>query len=191
MGRQVNQFYRIGDWWVGKKPGREGYYRCRLDGRQVVRVKLGTSDLERAKELLTLWFLAQQQGQPGAPISLAEVLLAYEEARGKNVASASDVRISSRLWVQHFGDVAAVAVCEVERIESFKKWLLAKDYSPGYVNRVLSVGRAALMRAHERRTIAIRPVVKAIAGYRGPPKGKPLPVESLRKLYMTFGGTAP
>ena len=53
-------------------------------GRQVVRIRLGTCDLDEAKERLTVWFLAQQQGPPaGRPISLAEVLVAYNEAHGK------------------------------------------------------------------------------------------------------------
>ena len=106
--------FQCGDWWIGTKSGRSGYFRCKLDGRQVVRISLGTRDLDEAKEWLTSWFLRQQQGPPpDRPVSLAEVLLAYNEGHGKGLASAADVKISSRLWADYFGDLAAVDACDV------------------------------------------------------------------------------
>ena len=187
MGKYTRREYQCGDWWISTKSGRPGYFRCRVKGRQVVRISLGTRDLDEAKERLTSWFLAQQQGPPpGRPISLAEVLLAYDEAHGKGLASAADVSISSRLWAVHFGDIAATEACDLDRIEAFKSWLAKRDYTPGYVNRILSVGRAALMRAYERRLISVRPVVKGIVGYRGPPKGRPLVLGELKRLYAAM-----
>lgn len=132
---------------------------------------------------MTAWFLSEQQGpsSSGKPATLGEVLIAYEEAHGKNVASAADVKISSRLWTEHFGAIEAQDI-DVDRVERFKAWLLKRDYSPGYVNRVLSVGRAALMRAFERRVIPRRPVVKGVSGYEADPKGEPLSIGELRRL---------
>ena len=101
----------------------------------------------------------------------------------KDLASAADVNISSRLWAEHFGDIAATEACDLDRIEAFKTWLTKRDYTPGYINRILSVGRAALMRAYERRLMSVRPVVKGIAGYRGPPKGRPLVLDELKRFY--------
>jgi integrase len=184
MGKHTKREFQCGEWWIGTKPGRRGYFRCKLEGRQVVRISLGTCNADEAKERLTAWFLAQQQGPPaGRPISLAEVLLAYDEAHGKNIASAADVKISSRLWAEHFGDIAAANACDLDRIEKFKAALAECGYTPGYVNRVLSVGRAALMRAYERRQMTVRPVVKGIPGYRGPPKGRPLTLAELKRFY--------
>ena len=184
MGRPTRREFQCGDWWIGTKSGRTGYYRCKVEGRQIVRVSLGTRDLGEAKERLISWFLPQQQGPPpDRPISLAEVLLAYDEAHGKGLVSAADVKISSRLWAEHFGDIAAADACDLDRIEAFKAQLTKRGYTPGYINRILSVGRAALMRAYERRLMAVRPVVKGIAGYRGPPKGRPLALSELRRFY--------
>ena len=172
MGKHKRREFQCGDWWIGTKSGRNGYFRCRLEGRQIVRISLGTRDLEEAKERLTSWFLCQQHGPPSdRPISLAEVLLAYDEGHGKGLVSAADVKISSRLWAEHFGDIPAADACDLDRVESFKTWLGNRGYTPGYINRILSVGRAALIRAYERRLMAVRPVIKGIAGYRGPPKG--------------------
>jgi hypothetical protein len=183
MGRHTRREFQCGDWWIGTKSGRTGYYRCKVEGRQVIRVSLGTRDLGEAKDRLISWFLSQQQGPPpDRPISLAEVLLAYGEAHGKDLASAADVKISSRLWAEHFGDTAAADACDLDRIETFKARLTKRGYTPGYINRILSVGRAALMRAYERRLMAVRPVVKGIAGYRGPPKGRPLALDELRRF---------
>ena len=170
----------------GSAPNPEefGYFRCRLEGRQVVRVSLRTRNLDEAKKRLTAWFLAQQQGPPPhGPISLAEVLLAYDEAHGKQLVSAADVKISSRLWAEYFRDITAADACDLDRIEAFKAWLAKRDYTPGYINRVLSVGRAALMRAYERRLMAVRPIIKGITGYRGPPKGRPLALNELKRFY--------
>jgi integrase len=187
MGRHTRREFQCGEWWLGTKPGRPGYFRCKIEGRQVVRVSLGTRDLDEAKERLTSWFLSQQQGPPpDRPISLAEVLLAYDESHGKALVSAADVKISSRLWVAHFSDMAAAEACDLDRIGAFKTWLAKRGYTPGYINRILSVGRAALMRAYERRLMAVRPVVKGIAGYRGPPKGRPLALSELKRLYQAL-----
>jgi integrase len=184
MGKHNRRDFQCGDWWIGTKSGRVGYFRCRFEGRQVVRVSLRTRNLDEAKEQLTVWFLAQQQGPPPhPPISLAEVLLAYDEAHGKQLVSAADVKISSRLWAEYFRDITAADACELDRIEAFKAWLAKRDYTPGYINRILSVGRAALMRAYERRLIAVRPIIKGIAGYRGPPKGRPLDLNELKRFY--------
>ena len=129
MGRRrETREFQCGEWWVGTKSGRPGYFRCHVGGRQIVRISLGTSDLDEAKKRLTLWFLTQQQGPPpGPPISLAEVLLAYDEAHGKHVVSAADVKISSRLWVEYFGDIAAADACDLDRIEGFKASLAARE----------------------------------------------------------------
>jgi integrase len=185
MGRRSEKReFQCGDWWLGTKSGRPGYYRCKLEGRQIVRISLGTSDIDEAKERLTAWFLARQQGPPPhGPISLAEVLLAYDEAHGKRLVSAADVKSSSRLWAEYFRHITAADACDLDRIEAFKAWLAKRDYTPGYINRILSVGRAALMRAYKRRLITVRPMIKGIAGYRGPPKGRPLALSELRRFY--------
>ena len=119
-------------------------------------------------------------------MTLAEVLVGYYESHGKNIASHQEVLISARLWNEFCGEVAAADACEVERIELFKRWLSGKNYSPGYINRVLSVGRAALMRAYHRRLIDVRPIVQALPGCRGNPKGEPLSVAELQRLYAAF-----
>ena len=184
MGKYKKKSFVLGSYWIGGKPGRPGWFRCWLEGRQVRRVSLGTVDFEEAKERLISWFLPQQHGSAnGDLMSLTEVLLAYYEAHGKTVASAADVKISARLWADYFGPIAASDACDVDRLEGFKSWLAEKGYNPGYVNRVLSVGRAALMRAYERRLISIRPVVKGVPGHRGKPKGEPLSVDELTRLY--------
>ncbi len=128
-------------------------------------------------------FVLLRKNTLALPKAYDEVLLAYDEAHGKNVASAADVKISSRLWAEHFGDIAAANACDLDRIEKFKTALAEHGYTPGYVNRVLSVGRAALMRAYERRLMTVRPVVKGIPGYRGPPKGRPLTLAELKRFY--------
>ena len=113
-------------------------------------------------------------------------MIGYYEGHGKNLVSAADVKISSRLWGEFFGDIPAIEACDVDRIEAFKIWLAEKDYSAGYINRIISVGRAALMRAYARRLIAVRPIVKGVPGHRGEPKGQPMSVAQLTQLYSAL-----
>src|SRR5436189_3297239 len=184
MSKYQRREFQVGEWFLGTKAGRPGWFRCKFEDGQTRRISLGTLDVEEAKQRLTAWFLAEQQGLPPYEqrATLAEILVAYDEAHGQHVASAADVKISSRLWADYFGDIGAAEV-DVDRIDKFKRWLSAKDYSPGYINRVLSVGRAALMRAFERRVIPRRPVVKGVAGHEPEPKGRPMSVPELKALY--------
>ena len=128
MGRRhASRNFQCGDWWIGTKSGRPGYFRCRAEGRQVVRISLATGDLDEAKERLTAWFVAQQQGLPARPISLAEVLLAYDEAHGKHLVSAADVKTSSRLWAEHFGDIPAADAFDLEEIDDLLDAMTSLD----------------------------------------------------------------
>ncbi len=60
--------------------------------------------------------------------------------------------------------------------------LLDAGKSPAYVNRILGVGKAALMRAYKRRMISHVPVVEMVPGVESEPMGRPLEVAELREL---------
>jgi integrase len=60
--------------------------------------------------------------------------------------------------------------------------LKAKGYSDSYVNRVLSVGRAALNRAYERGLLTQPPIIRRIRGVMGDAKGRPLDIPDIKHM---------
>lgn len=152
MPKYTKRPFQVGEYFLGQRPGSPAWLRCRYNPqtRQTERVSLGTSDYEVAKRLLTQWFVGHGQGPMGQEVMLSEVLLGNYEAHGKNIASAKDVPISNRYWLEHFGNIPAKQASGQEAINGLKGYLARKGFSDNYINRVLSVGRAALMRAYER-----------------------------------------
>ena len=141
-----------------------------------------TADYEDAKRKLTAWFAGHGNGPMEQELMLAEALLGYYEAHGKNIASAKDVTISSKYWLDHFGNIPARKASGFEAINGLKAYLSKKGFSDNYVNRVLSVGRAALTRAYERGLLPNPPIIKGIRGARGDAKGRPLELWEIKHL---------
>ena len=174
--------FRCGEWYLSKRDNSDTWYRTRGTGGKSERISLQTTDEQEAKRRLVAWYAAHGEGPLDRAATLSEVLLGYYEGHGKFIVSADDVRISSRYWLDFFGDVPAPDVSGHEPITRFKGWLKRKGHSDNYVNRVLSVGRAALMRAYERGLIKHPPIVKGIKGAEGPPRGRPLEPHEIRHL---------
>lgn len=190
MPRYQKRAFSVGPYFLGKRPSRPGWCRCWYDHetRQVKRVSLETVNEEEAKERLTAWFIAQQSGPPekGEAPSLETVLTAYAAAREGQLASPHNVSVGKQYWLDHFGDVPAAAAAEADATAEFRDALLEDGLAPAYVNRILGVGKAALMRAYKRRMIPHVPVVEMVRGVESEPRGRPMDVEELRRLYRTF-----
>jgi integrase len=182
--KYVKRQFQLGEYWLDRRAGSLTWCRCRFNPatRQTERVGLATMDYDEAKERLTAWFAAHGKGPMEKEAMLGEVLLGYYEAHGKNVVSVRDVQISSRYWLEHFGDVPAKTVSGHEPMAEFKRFLKTKGFADNYVNRVLSVGRAALTRAYERGLLIQLPIVKGIRGASGEAKGRPLEMWELRHM---------
>ena len=184
MPKYTKRPFQVGEYFLGQRPGSPAWLRCHYNPqtRQTERVSLGTSDYEEAKRLLTQWFAGHGQGPMGQEVMLSEVLLGYYEAHGKNIASAKDVPISNRYWLEHFGNIPAKQASGQEAINGLKGHLARKGFSDNYINRVLSVGRAALTRAYERGLLKDPPIVKGVRGASGPAKGRPLELWEIKHL---------
>lgn len=187
MPKLRSRVFQFGPYWLGRRAGSDTWFRCWFDeeARQTRRVSLSTSNLEDAKSALTKWFIAQHGKQP-QPVSLKQALRSYYHEHGRYVVSQSTLKGAWRWWEEYFGEASAVEACEIDRVAAFKLWLTAKGCSPGYVNRILSVGRAALMREYEKGRIEFRPVVKAIGDVSGEPLGRALSPAELQAMYRYF-----
>jgi integrase len=184
MAKYVKRQFQVGEYWLARRDGKPIWHRFRFKPgtRQTERVSLGTDDYAEAKRKLTAWYAAHGTGPMERQATLAEVLLGYYEAHGQHIASKKDVEISSRYWNDHFGDIEARLASGQEPINGFKKYLKAKGFADNYVNRVLSVGRAAMTRAYERGLMAAPPIIKGIRGAEGEAKGRPLEIWEVQHL---------
>ena len=184
MPKPIKRAFQVGNYFLAQRPGSPSWYRCRYNSatRQTERISLETADFDEAKRLLTQWYAGHGDGPMEQEAMLSEVLLGYYEAHGKHIVSAKDVRISTKYWLAHFGNIPAHKASGHEPIRGLIASLKRKNYADAYINRVLSVGRAALTRAYERGLLKAPPIVKGIRGASGPAKGRPLEIWELQHL---------
>lgn len=167
MSRYTKREFRLGEFWVGRKPGRAGWCRCWYDrGRRQTRYQsLGTDDFQRACEALTDWFVLNHRTRDAAPgdVLIEKVLMDYYLDHAVKIRSAEQAKISMRYWADFFGGktVAELTIGEQER---FVEHLREKDKSDGYIARILGVGRAALQRAARHQVLASVPHVIDLPG---------------------------
>jgi hypothetical protein len=79
-------------------------------------------------------------------VPLEAILIRYWEEHGNAIPSAEQARFALAKWSDHFSG-ATVADLTPQVQETFIAALRANGYQPSYISRILSVGRAALMRA--------------------------------------------
>ncbi|MBB3983109.1 integrase [Sphingobium fontiphilum] len=93
---------------------------------------------------------------------LATVLIRYWDRHGANVASHDTQRFALKLWNEFWGE-ATVADLSIPRQREFRTWLKARDYKNSYVDRILSVGRAALNLAWKWGEITSPPFIEHVS----------------------------
>ena len=157
MRKQRNQHPgQIGECWLSKKPDRNGpedaWCRTWYDSntRQTCRVSLGTSDLRASQLQLAAWVIANQRPRNAAPeqVLIETVLLTYWSDHAQNLPSAETQRLGLSDW-REFWAGKTVAELTPREQERFRKWLTRRGTGAGGIDRILSVGRAALNRAHK------------------------------------------
>ena len=156
------QRFQLGDYWLSQRPGSANWYATYFDkrSRQTKRTSLGTSDFQQAQlklaELVTK--KAELKNVPLIEMPLATVLIRYWERRGSKAASHETQRFASKLWNEFWGE-ATVAELSIPRQQEFIIWLKERGYKNSYVDRILSVGRAALNLAWKWGEIPTAPFV--------------------------------
>jgi hypothetical protein len=145
---------QVGNYWLSKKPGREGaadawcqtWYDKRT--RQTCRVSLGTADFQEASFQLANWVVTNVGDEKTRPdqVLIAAVLIAYWEEHAKKLPSAGTAWNGLCYW-QEFWKQAAVSEITPREQRRFRQWLADKGIADGGIDRILSDGRAALNRA--------------------------------------------
>lgn len=92
-------------------------------------------------------------------VLVSTVMGRYFDQYGTKLPSRDVAKRGADIWTEYWTG-RTVADMTVEAQEDFARALVEREYSVGYVRRILGVGKAALNRAHERGEIATVPFVK-------------------------------
>ena len=175
---------QIGDFWLSKRPGSGQWCRTWYEGtsRQTRRASLGTDDLEAAKLALYAWYTrhGKLKGIDPTDAPLELILARYYEQHAKQQVSADTARAALLHWSDYFAG-ALVSEVTIARQEGFIASLQAKGLADGTIKRILTVGKAALARAHRRGEIASAPYV--MLWHDGPARDRILDQEESRALW--------
>lgn len=176
---------QIGDFWLSKRAGSDNWCRTWFDAtaRQTRRVSLGTSDFQEGKLKLWEWFakhgrVDQQQPQDAA---LSLVLVRYWQRHACKLPSAEFAKIALRYWSKFWGEVTVSEVTAARQRE-FVASLAAEGKSPGYIKRILTVGKAALNHAYKEGEVSSVPYI--LPGEEGEARDRVLTVAESAALWV-------
>jgi len=184
---------QIGDYWLSKRPARnsqkDAWCRTWFDPatRQTSRASLGAADFHEASLLLADWVLNNVRPDKAAPeqVLIDNILLGYWNNHAKNLPSAKAQWNGLAYWYEYWtGQTVAEITPNGQRL--FREWLANKGSSDGGIDRILSVGRAALNRARKWQELREAPhifaVQTAIMKRSRTPMGRPIVVTELAKM---------
>ncbi len=160
MPKGKDREFTVGDFWLAKKPGRDGpdgnWCRCWYDSdaRQTRYHSLGTTDLQAAKNELTEWFLSQFRPSRAEPaeVLVEQILLHYFNDHASKLPSAVQARIACDHLSGFFeGDTLTQATRQRQR--DYIEHRLDEGVRETTVERELSVFKAAVRRAYDEEQI--------------------------------------
>lgn len=184
---------QIGDYWLSRKPRQdradETWYRTWYDdrARQTRRVSLGTTNFSQASLLLAEWVIANQRTRKAAPdqVLIETILLNYWSDHAQHLPSAKTQWLGLSYW-QEFWTKRTVADITPHEQRRFREWLAKRGTGQSGIDRILSVGRAALNRARKWEEVSEVPhifgTLTAEAKRAREPKGRPITPEELARL---------
>jgi site-specific recombinase XerC len=180
----------LGGYWLSQRDNSPNWCRTWFDRatRQTKRASLSTDDFHQAELKLAAWIAknAQIRDQHPADLPLATVLTRYWFGHAKDLPSAVQAKRGLRYWSEFF-TTDSVADLTPARQEAFVDHLRGLGHSTGYISRVLSIGRAAINRAHKRGELLAVPFIADVETAEDrrvkDPKGRPITLEELAALF--------
>jgi integrase len=194
MRKQTSRhFGQIGSYWLSKKPGRDGtddaWCRSWYDqrARQTCRISLGTTDIQEASLRLAAWVIGNERSQKAAPnqVLIETILLNYWNDHAQYLAGVKTQRLGLSYW-QEFWARRTVADITPHEQRKFREWLAKRGTGQSGIDRILSVGRAALNRARKWQEVSEVPhifsTMTAEEKRAREPKGRPVSPEEIALL---------
>ena len=191
MAQKSEPAFKLGEYWLGRKSGRDTWYRYWWDPDRKCtrRSSLSTTDFEEAKDRLAEWYVAQKEIPELSDLEqvlLADVIRRYYEEHAQHLQSHNTARLNLNLWLDFFE--AGTTVKDATRpklIDAFIKFLSKDGQSAAYVNRVLTDGRLAINKAWKDGLISSAPFIKSLPTEDAEPMGRPMEIDELRLFYHT------
>lgn len=184
---------QIGDFWLSKKPGRQGaddaWCRTWYNGksRQTCHISLGTADFHEASTALADWVVLNSRPQNARRdlASIDHILLSYWEDHGKFVSSPKTLQAELARWQEYWGGKTVDQITSNEQ-KRFRAWLGEGRLAKSTIDRFLSAGRAALNYAVRHGHLESAPHIFLIETdgdkMSRPPMGDALDVDEMARL---------
>ncbi len=160
--------FEYGGYWLSRHARSRQWKRTWFDPstRQTRRASLGDgdfADLERAKDALVAYVLANRKLTNEAPetVPLVLVIRRYLDEHVGTIRSAPARRTELAFWLTEFPD-KAVSEITPEVIETFIAKLRGAGRSDGYISRILDAGRSALNRAKRLGQLRAVPFIRDV-----------------------------
>lgn len=155
--------FSLGEYFL---KARKGIWQiCWYDSatRQTKHTSTGLRDFEEAKVRLAEHVVRYGDiaGARAEDVPVEAILDRYYEGHAKALPSADYSRYAITYWRKHWSG-RVVSDITASASEGFVSELVKAGLSPGSVNRVLGVGRAALSRAHKRGEIDRLPFIPSV-----------------------------
>lgn len=185
MARYSKRDYQVGGYWLDQRGGSPAWYRCWYENGRTKRASLGTDEFEEAKRRLNDWFILQHTPKLEEPAEafIADVLRRYHTEHGSNTRSSSHSATATGYWLDHWGTDTVGDLSHIKRQEEFHRFLRGKGLRESSIQRVVTTGKAALNRAYKRGELKHVPYILTVKAGAAEPKGRPMDVAELRKLY--------
>jgi len=189
----------IGGFWLSKRERSPFWHITWFDAgrRQTRRLSTGERDLRPAEIVLAQHVALNSAPRDEKPADalIADVLMRYWLHHARHKPSHEQARVALALWNEYWGNKTVSDITPHEQIR-FVAWL--REYrqnnprkgrtdapmTTGYINRVLTVGRAALNRAQKLQELAAAPFIFPAEGKGDKRKHIKLSKDQLKALIM-------
>lgn len=152
------QRFQLGEFWLAQRASGAAWNICWFDkaARQTRRVSTGLRDFEEAKRRLAEHVIQNSKPDSSSPedVPVSYVLDEYYKGHAVSLPSGEYAKYALGYWRKAFADCAVDALTPARLEELVSSLSSTGSLSPGSVNRILAVGRAALSRAHRRGLLA-------------------------------------
>lgn len=187
MPNYTEREYRVGQYWLSQIANSPAWYRtwyCE-ESRQTKRRSLGTKDFQTAKEKLNEWFINEHrpENESLTNVLLVDVLLNYYNEHASKLRSADAARRACDYYTEYFKGATLQEAFKPKAQQAFMDWLKEKQCSANYITRIITVGRAAINRAHKHGEINSIPAFLMPPPERSEPKGRPLELKEMASLF--------
>ena len=180
----MERIRQLGRFWLAVRPDRPNFYICWMDKKsgKVKAQSTRTTDLAEAERQLALRYQNDRvlDREDPAAVPLMAILDRYYDEHASKLPSAN----AARLAIEFFREVCPdISVADFRKKEQRRvaDILRGRGASEGYVSRVLSVARAALLRAFDDEELSSVP--KFIKLKRGPGRNHVLAPEEVAALF--------